>query len=42
MEDYDDGVLRCAICGHVMVGDLEARQYAGTSGHKDFVQHTSR
>ena len=35
-------VLRCTICGHIMVGDLEARQHAGSSGHKDFVQHTSR
>jgi len=31
--------LRCTICGHIMVGDLEARQHAGSSGHKDFVQH---
>jgi len=30
--------LRCKVCGHIMVGDLEARQHAGSSGHKDFVQ----
>ena len=33
--------LRCKTCGHIMVGDLEARQHAGSSGHKDFVQATS-
>jgi len=32
-------VLRCTVCGHIMRGDLEARQHAGSSGHKDFVQH---
>mmetsp|Transcript_33750 Transcript_33750/g.76415 ORF Transcript_33750/g.76415 Transcript_33750/m.76415 type:complete len:339 (-) Transcript_33750:412-1428(-) len=30
--------LRCKACGHIMVGDYEARLHAGTSGHKDFVQ----
>ena len=30
--------LRCKSCGHIMVGDYEARLHAGTSGHKDFVQ----
>ena len=29
--------LRCKICGHIMNGDLEARQHAGGSGHKEFV-----
>jgi len=32
-------VLRCTLCGHIMVGDLEARQHAGSSGHRDFVMH---
>ena len=30
--------LRCKACGHIMVGDYEARLHAGQSGHKDFVQ----
>ena len=30
--------LRCKACGHIMMGDYEARLHAGTSGHKDFVQ----
>ena len=30
--------LRCKACGHIMVGDFEARSHAGQSGHTDFVQ----
>mmetsp|Transcript_38997 Transcript_38997/g.64763 ORF Transcript_38997/g.64763 Transcript_38997/m.64763 type:complete len:314 (+) Transcript_38997:205-1146(+) len=30
--------LRCTVCGHIMIGDYEARLHAGQSGHKDFVQ----
>merc|ERR1740139_1221046 len=30
--------LRCKACGHIMVGDYEARLHAGQSGHKDFVR----
>ena len=30
--------LRCKTCGHVMVGDYEARSRAGQSGLTDFVQ----
>ena len=33
--------LRCKTCGHIMVGDYEARSHAGSSGHKDFVQDTA-
>ena len=31
--------LKCKLCGHIMVGDYEARLHAGTTGHKEFAEY---
>jgi len=31
--------LKCKLCGHIMVGDYEARLHAGTTGHKEFTEY---
>ena len=35
----DKAMLKCKLCGHIMVGDYEARLHAGTTGHKEFAEY---